>query len=144
MSTMALPRRREGAAEAWPALRASAPKALGFADQLGLWGSLGITLTLPIAAAFLPKMSLLATLAAVLVGSVAGSVLLGLAARAGAETGAPAMVLMRGLFGLRGSYLPTALNIAQCIGWTTVEVLVIAQFGSAVTTPFLRWVFLVG
>ncbi len=54
------------------------------------------------------------------------------------------MVLMRGLFGLRGSYLPTALNIAQCIGWTTVEVLVIAQFGSALTTHSLRWVFLVG
>ncbi len=120
------------------------PKALGLADQLGLWGSLGITLTLPIAAAFLPSMSLLATLVAVVVGSVAGSLLLGLAARAGAETGAPAMVLMRGLFGLRGSYLPTALNIAQCVGWTTVEVLVIAQFGAALTDGSLRWVFLVG
>ncbi len=143
-STLVEPKRREPAAEAALTLRESAPKALGLADQLGLWGSLGITLTLPIAAAFLPKMSLLATLIAVVVGSVAGSVLLGLAARAGAETGAPAMVLMRGLFGLRGSYLPTALNIAQCIGWTTVEVLVIAQFGSALTTHSLRWVFLVG
>jgi nucleobase:cation symporter-1, NCS1 family len=121
-----------------------APRALGLADQLGLWGSLGITLTLPIAAAFLPAMSLLATLVAVVVGSIAGSLLLGLAARAGAETGAPAMVLMRGLFGLRGSYLPTVLNVAQCIGWTTVEVLVIAQFGAALTDDSLRWVFLVG
>ena len=143
MSTITTPVRPERA-EAGLTLHESAPKALGFADQLGLWGSLGITLTLPIAAAFLPRMSLLATLVAVVVGSVAGSVLLGLAARAGAETGAPAMVLMRGLFGLRGSYLPTALNIAQCIGWTTVEVLVIAQFGSALTTHSLRWVFLVG
>ena len=138
------PGRREPAVEAALTLHEAAPKALGLGDQLGLWGSLGITLTLPIAAAFLPKMSLLATLVAVVVGSVAGSALLGLAARAGAETGAPAMVLMRGLFGLRGSYLPTALNIAQCIGWTTVEVLVIAQFGSALTTHSLRWVFLVG
>ncbi|HEX4017062.1 MAG TPA: cytosine permease [Frankiaceae bacterium] len=135
---------RERAAEAGLTLHETAPKALGLADQLGLWGSLGITLTLPIAAAFLPKMSLLATIVAVVVGSVGGSLLLGLAARAGAETGAPAMVLMRGLFGLRGSYLPTALNIAQCIGWTTVEVLVIAQFGSALTSHSLRWVFLVG
>ncbi len=143
-STLMDPARRERGAEAALTLHEDAPKALGLADQLGLWGSLGITLTLPIAAAFLPKMSLLATIVAVVVGSVAGSVLLGLAARAGAETGAPAMVLMRGLFGLRGSYLPTALNIAQCIGWTTVEVLVIAQFGSALTTHSLRWVFLVG
>src|ERR1700712_5537098 len=93
-------------------LHEPATKSLGLADQLGLWGSLGITLTLPIAAAFLPAMSLVATLTAVVVGSIAGSLLLGFAARAGAETGAPAMVLMRGLFGLRGSYLPTVLNIA--------------------------------
>jgi nucleobase:cation symporter-1, NCS1 family len=142
-STLIEPGPRQ-AAEAPLTLRESPPKPLGLADQLGLWGSLGITLTIPIAAAFLPKMSLLATLLAVVVGSVSGSLLLGLSARAGAETGAPAMVLMRGLFGRRGSYLPTALNIAQCIGWTTVEVLVIAQFGSALTTHALRWVFLIG
>jgi putative hydroxymethylpyrimidine transporter CytX len=136
--------RSAGVTEAPLTLLEPAPKALGLADQLGLWGSLGITLTLPIAAAFLPSMSLVAALVAVVVGSVAGSLLLGLAARAGAETGAPAMVLLRGLFGLRGSYLPTALNIAQCIGWTTVEVLVIAQFGASLTSDSLRWVFLVG
>lgn len=135
---------RSKSVEAPLTLHEPAAKSLGLADQLGLWGSLGITLTLPIAAAFLPSMSLIATLTAVVVGSIAGSLLLGFAARAGAETGAPAMVLMRGLFGLRGSYLPTALNIAQCIGWTTVEVLVIAQFGSALTSGSLRWVFLVG
>ena len=111
---------RSKSVEAPLTLHEPAAKSLGLADQLGLWGSLGITLTLPIAAAFLPSMSLIATLTAVVVGSIAGSLLLGFAARAGAETGAPAMVLMRGLFGLRGSYLPTALNIAQCIGWTTV------------------------
>src|SRR4051794_9052350 len=93
------PRRgSEPVAEAPLTLLEPAPRTLGLADQLGLWGSLGITLTLPIAAAFLPAMSLLATLVAVVVGSVAGSVLLGLAARAGAETGAPSMVLLRGLF----------------------------------------------
>ncbi len=143
-STLDPPRRPSGRVEAPLTLHEPAPKALGLADQLGLWGSLGITLTLPIAAAFLPRMSLLATLTAVVVGSVAGSLLLGFAAQAGAETGAPAMVLMRGLFGLRGSYLPTALNIAQCVGWTTVEVLVIGQFGAALTTHSLRWVFLIG
>ena len=39
---------------------------------------------------------------------VIGNVLLGLGALPGAETGAPAMVLLRGLLGRRGSYLPTA------------------------------------
>ena len=41
-----------------------------------------------------------------------GTVLLGLAAVPGAQTGRPAMVLLRGLFGARLSYLPTALNLA--------------------------------
>ena len=36
------------------------------------------------------------------------------------------MVLLRGLFGWRGSLLPTALNVAQCLGWTVVEVVIIA------------------
>ena len=64
-----------------------ATKSLGLADQLGLWGSLGITLTLPIAAAFLPAMSLLATLTAVVVGSVAGLAAAGLRGPGGRRDG---------------------------------------------------------
>lgn len=126
------------------------PRLLGLGDQLALWGNLGVTLTLPLAAGFVldpggvPRLSLLAGIAAVVVGSVLGSVLLGLAALPGAQTGAPAMVLLRGVFGLRGSYLPTALNLAQCVGWTTVEVLIIAEFGARLTGPSWHWVFVVG
>jgi putative hydroxymethylpyrimidine transporter CytX len=44
----------------------------------------------------------------------------------GARTGAPAMVLLRGLLGARASFLPTALNIAQCLGWAVFELVVIS------------------
>ena len=119
------------------------PRALGLSDQLGLWANLGITLTLPAAAGYVlvPGMSLLAALTAVVVGSFAGSALLALAAVPGARTGAPAMVLLRGLFGWRGSLVPTALNVAQCLGWTVVEVVIIATTAHGLAPDVPRWVF---
>lgn len=109
------------------------PKVLGWLDQLGLWGNLGISLLGPVGAVFVlyptatAVLSLSAALTAVVVGTVIGSVVLGIAAIPGARTGAPAMVLLRGSFGRTGSYLPTALNIVQLVGWTVFEIVVIAQ-----------------
>lgn len=125
-----------------PTLTTGQPRTLGTAAQLGLWGNLGISLLLPVAATFivLPGQSLLTTLVAVVVGAVIGSVLLGLAAAAGASTGAPAMVLLRGLLGTRLSALPTVANLLQCVGWATFEVFVIAEAAAALTGG-PRWVF---
>jgi len=126
------------------------PRPLGLADQLALWGNLGVSLLVIVAGTFvlapdpgLPALSIAAALTAVVVGSVIGNALLGLAAVAGARTGAPAMVLVRGLFGRRGSWVPTALNIAQNIGWATVELIVIAHLASTLTTPSLRPIFVI-
>jgi NCS1 family nucleobase:cation symporter-1 len=123
-----------------------APRVLGLLDQSGLWASLGITLTLPAIAGYvlINGMSLAAAIVAIVAGSVVGSVLLGLAAMAGARTGAPAMVLMRGLFGVRGSWVPTGLNLAQCLGWTYVEVSVIATAGHGLVHGLPLWVLTVG
>jgi NCS1 family nucleobase:cation symporter-1 len=117
------------------------PKALGLLDQLGLWSSLGISLLIPVTATFLvpPGQSLLATVTAIVVGTVIGCLLLGLVARAGAETGAPSMVLLRGLLGRRGSYAPTVLNLLQCVGWATYEVWVISTAAHAVWSTVPRW-----
>ena len=126
------------------------PRPLGLLDQTILWGNLGISLLLVVAGTFvlapdpaLPPLSLLAALTAIVVGAVLGNVLLGLGARAGAETGAPAMVLIRGLLGRRGSFLPTGANIAQNLGWATVEIMVIAAAAGRLTDPSLRWVAVV-
>src|SRR5512138_1444279 len=115
------------------------PRPLGAWDQVALWGNLGITLTIPVAAAFvlrpvpdLPPLTLGAAVTAILVGCALGSVLLGLSAVPGAQTGAPAMVLLRGLLGRHGSWVPTALNVAQNVGWAAVEILVIAQGASRI------------
>ncbi|SDD77692.1 purine-cytosine permease family protein [Rhodococcus tukisamuensis] len=117
-------------------------RTLGLAAQIGLWGNLGISLLLPVAATFavLQGQSLLATLLAVLLGAVIGSTLLGLCAAAGATVGAPAMVMMRGLLGNRLSALPTVFNLVQCVGWATFEVFVIAE-AAARLTGWQRWPF---
>jgi NCS1 family nucleobase:cation symporter-1 len=113
------------------------PKLLGLFDQVSLWANLGISLLVLISAAFvlapdpaLPPLAPIAALTAILVGSLIGNALLGLAAVPGAETGAPAMVLLRGLLGRRGSWVPTAVNVVQLVGWTTFEIVIIAQVGA--------------
>ncbi len=59
----------------------------------------------------------------------------------GAATGAPAMVCLRGLFGRPGSYVPTALNVAQNVGWATLEIVLIATAAEAIVGAEWRWLF---
>ena len=129
-------------AEAPLTLVEPSPHELGLRDVFGLWANLGISLLLPVAAAFvvLAGRPLGVTLLAVLVGSVIGAVLLGLTAAPAARERVPAMVLLRGLLGRRASYLPTGLNVLQCLGWATFEVVIIAEAASrALDAP--RWPF---
>jgi nucleobase:cation symporter-1, NCS1 family len=110
------------------------PQALSVIDQFGLWGNLGVTLLGFTGAIFVlqpggfgtPELSLAAALTATVTGTLFGALVLALAGLPGARTGAPAMVLLRGLFGARLSYLPTALNILQCLGWSVFELVTIA------------------
>ena len=128
-----------------PVTLAEAPaKSLGLRDTLGLWGNLGISLLLPAAASFviLADRPLRVTMFAIVVGTFVGAVLLGLGAAAGAREGVPAMVLLRGLLGRRTSYLPTAFNLVQCVGWATFEIVIIAEAASR-TFDAPRWPFVI-
>jgi nucleobase:cation symporter-1, NCS1 family len=119
-------------AEAPLTLQEPPPKVLGWWDQIGLWGNLGMSILGPVTAIYilqpygLAQMSYVAAGAAIIVGTVLGTVLIGAAAVPGAETGAPSMVLLRGLFGRRISYLPTFVNVVQLVGWSVFEIVVIA------------------
>ena len=72
-------------------------RTLGLRDSLGLWGNLGVSLLLPVAAVFvvLPGRPLAETLGAVVVGAVIGALLLGIGAAAGAREGVPAKAAAR-------------------------------------------------
>ena len=98
---------------------------LGGFDHAVLWGSLGIGLLVMVAGGLLANLGLARGLLATAIGAVIGSALLGAAAIAGSDVGLPTMVLYRGAFGARGSYAPTIANIAQLVGWATIELYII-------------------
>jgi nucleobase:cation symporter-1, NCS1 family len=132
-ATVETPTQPRARAEAPLRLTDPPPKVLGWLDQIGLWGNLGITLLAPVGAIGVlapvtggPRLSFLAAGLAVVVGTVIGALMIAAAAVPGAQTGAPSMVLMRGLFGRQLSYLPTAINVLQLLGWTVFEIVVIA------------------
>lgn len=120
-------------AEAPKTLAEPVPQPLSTFDQFGLWGNLGVSLLGFTGAIFVlqpygngPYLSLKAALTAIIAGTVIGTVPVALAGVQGTRTGAPAMVLLRGLFGARLSYLPTVVNIVQCVGWGVFELVTIA------------------
>jgi NCS1 family nucleobase:cation symporter-1 len=137
----------EPGAEVGHTLAEPVPRALGLLDQLGLWGNLGVSLLGFTGAIFVlqpggpgtPKLSLLAALVAIVVGTFLGTVPIALAGLPGTRTGAPAMVLLRGVFGTRLSYLPTALNILQCFGWSVFELVTIATAAHVVAPGVPQW-----
>src|SRR5439155_2814376 len=87
-------------------------RTLGGLENGMLWSSLGLSLLVLVAGAFLvPALSLPEALLAILVGGIFGNALLGFAAAVGAEARVPAMVLLRAPLGRTGSYLPTGLNV---------------------------------
>jgi nucleobase:cation symporter-1, NCS1 family len=116
-------------------------RTLGGIDNALLWSSLGLSLLVVVAGTVLvPGLSLREALLAILIGGLFGNALLGLAALIGADARVPAMVLLRAPLGRAGSWLPTALNVVQNIGWTIFEVLVIAAAARAlVHGPLWLW-----
>src|SRR3954447_15050494 len=117
------------------------PRVLGWFDQIGLWGNLGMSILGPVTAIYilqpfqLAAMSFVGAALAIIVGTILGTLLVAAAAVPGAETGAPSMALLRGLFGRRVSYLPTLVNVIQLVGWSVFEIVVIA----AAAEQLLPW-----
>lgn len=134
-------------AEVAPTLDGPVPKTLGFLDQGAFWANLGVSLLgfagvlAVLAPAGAPPLTVAAAVTATVVGTLVGSAMVGLSAMPGAATGAPAMVLLRGLFGGVLSWIPSVLNVVQLIGWGTFELVVIAQAGTlALGGPTWAWV----
>jgi putative hydroxymethylpyrimidine transporter CytX len=86
---------------------------------------------------------LLAGFVALIVGTVLGTAAVAISAVPGTETGQPAMVLLRGLFGAKLSWLPTVLNVVQLIGWTTFELVTISTAMNQIVDGVPRWVWVI-
>ena len=119
-------------------------RVLGAFDTGLLWGNLGVSLLVVVSGAILvPALSLGEAAAAIALGCLVGNIMLASAAAIGAQAGVPGMVLLRAPLGSRGSILPTAINVLQCLGWTTFELIVIAAAAGALSEDLLgfeaRW-----
>ncbi len=118
---------------------------LGRFDSFLLWANLSVSLLVIVAGAFLVlpvsqdglALSLPEALGAITAAAVVGNLMLGLGGLIGADARVPTMVLLRAPLGRRGSYLPTGLNILQCLGWSVFELIVIATGASALSKHVL-------
>ncbi len=120
-------------------------RVLGVLDGFLLWANLSVSLLVIVAGAFLVlptskyglALSLPEAVAAIFAAAIVGNVLLGLGGLIGADARVPTMVLLRAPLGRRGSYLPTGLNIVQCLGWSIFELIIIATGASALSEEVL-------
>jgi len=105
-------------------------RTLSSLDLAVLWGDLSVGLLVIVTGALLVTafgMSLPQALLAIVVGGAIGCVPLALVAHAGQREGVPTMVLFRAVLGERGSFVASAVNLVQLVGWTAVEFWAIAQ-----------------
>lgn len=120
-------------------------------DAFSLWFSLGIGLLVLQAGAYLvPGLSLPHALAAIVVGSLLGVLLLSLAGVVGADTGLSAIASLRPALGVRGAAIPAVLNAVQLTGWGAFEIIAMREAADAlakqtfgVSNP-LAWTLLFG
>ena len=113
-------------------------RVLGFLDYFVLWADLGIGLLVLLAGTLLvPGLGFWPTMAAIVLGTVAGVLLLGLAGVVGSDHGIPSMVGLRPSFGVRGSYLPSLVNVIQLVGFGAFEVIIMAQASARLATPIV-------
>ena len=113
-------------------------KILRGVDLFVLWSSLGVGLLVLVAGSLLvPGLGLMDALAVSLIGSLIGSALLAAAGMIGSKYSIPTMVSLRPILGKTGSYIPTALNVLQLIGWTAFELMIMGAAAANVSGPIL-------
>lgn len=111
---------------------------LGFLDYFVLWADLGVGLLVLFAGALLvPSLGLGEALAAIVIGTLIGNLLLATAGIVGSNNAVPTMVMLRPPLGLRGSYLPSALNVLQLLGWTIFELIIMGYGANEISSRAL-------
>jgi nucleobase:cation symporter-1, NCS1 family len=116
-------------------------RVLGGFHYFILWSSLGVGLLVFSAGSFLSDAPFYHALLAIMIGSIAGSVLLSMAGKIGSDHAIPSIIGIRSAFGLYGSYLAAALNIIQLIGWTTFEILILSKAAEQLTNTNVTFVW---
>jgi len=104
-----------------------------------LWFSLGVGLLVLFAGALLVflGLSLFEVLWVSILGSVIGSLMLAAAGLLGSRHGVPTMVSLRPVLGRKASWIPSAVNSFQLLGWASFELMIMGIGLTIVTSAFL-------
>ena len=102
-----------------------ADRVFGFRDHTALWLSMGVgLLVMQIGAYLVPALGAREALVVIVLGSVFGAGLLAWTAKIACDSGLSSAGLMHATYGSKFARLPVILNIAQLIGWTTFEIVI--------------------
>ncbi len=102
-----------------------ADRVFGFRDHTALWLSMGVgLLVMQIGAYLVPALGAKEALVVIVLGSVLGAGLLAWTAKIACNSGLSSAGLMHATYGSKFARLPVLLNIAQLIGWTTFEIVI--------------------
>jgi putative hydroxymethylpyrimidine transporter CytX len=101
-----------------------ADKTMGFFTTFALWLSANLVVsTIYTGMYFVPDLPVKQALFIICLGSIIGALPLALVGSIGTRTGLTTMVIARGAFGIRGSILPSVINMILLIGWSWVQAL---------------------
>jgi putative hydroxymethylpyrimidine transporter CytX len=104
-----------------------------------LWFSMGVgLLVMQMGAYLVPSLGNRDAALAIGIGSVLGAGLLAWTAKLGCDSGLGSAGLMHITFGSNFARLPVILNIAQLIGWTTFELVVMRDASVAATSESIK------
>lgn len=108
-------------------------KLFSFVDNAAIWFSLGVgLLVIQMGSFMVGGIGTKPAFIAIILGSLIGAALLAYGARIGQATGQSSASLMTATFGTGFAKLPIILNIAQLLGWTAFELVVISDGSIAI------------
>ncbi len=110
-----------------------ADRVFNWSQHASLWFSLGVgLLVMQIGAYLVPAIGSRDAVIAIVLGSLVGAGLLAWTAKLGCDSGLTSAGLMHTTYGSAFAFLPVLLNIAQLIGWTTFELVIMREGTAAV------------
>jgi putative hydroxymethylpyrimidine transporter CytX len=118
----------------------TAERVFNWRDHAALWFSLGVgLLVMQVGAYLVPAVGSRDAALAIVLGSLIGAGLLAWAAQVGCATGLSSAGLMHATFGNAFARLPVLLNLAQLVGWTTFELVVMRDGTAAIGKQSMGW-----
>jgi NCS1 family nucleobase:cation symporter-1 len=97
-------------------------RSMNFFSTFALWLAANVVITTVMTGMmFVPDISFVDAILAIILGSAIGAIPLALTGNIGIRTGLPTMVLTRAAFGQKGAILPAIVNTMILIGWSWIQ-----------------------